>query len=151
MTLVRWNPFRDLNTMQRVMDRLFDESWNNTAATINAQALALDVHESADAYKVTTALPGVKAENIDIQYLDHTLTITAEISQPALPEGSQALMRERYFGKFSRSITLPHQVNSENISADVVDGVLTLTLPKTEEAKPRHIPVRGLLNGNRKN
>ena len=139
--------------MQRVMDRLFDETWGNAQGNLNAQALALDVHESANDYKVVTALPGVKPENIDINYLDRTLTIGVEIPERPVAEGSKALVNEHVYGKFTRNVTLAQPVDAEKIVAEYADGVLTLTLPKTEAAKPRQIPVRPLIsagNGNKK-
>jgi HSP20 family protein len=148
MSLVRWNPFREIAAMQRMMDRMFDDSWTNMRDGFNSQALALDVHETASEYKVVTALPGVKSENIDINYLDRTLTITAEIPEPTLAEGEKAVMNERYYGKFTRSVTLAQPVETEKISAEYADGVLTLTLPKAESAKPRQIPVRPMLKGS---
>jgi HSP20 family protein len=151
MTMVRWNPYRDIAAMQRALNRVFDENWHDEQTGFNTQALALDVYESANAYQVTTVLPGVKAENIEINYLDRTLTITAELPQPTLTEGTRPLMNERLYGKYSRSITLPQPVDSEKIAAEYTDGVLTLTLPKAESAKPRQIPVRPLISSNGSN
>lgn len=151
MTIVRWNPYRDIAAMQRVMDRLFDDNWSSAHPAFDAQALALDVYETANDYRVTASLPGVNPENLNISYLDRTLTIAAETSAAALPEGAKALMNERYFGKFARSITLAQPVNSDHITADYVNGVLTLTLPKAESSKPRQIPVRSTINGNSTN
>lgn len=148
MTLVRWNPFREVAAMQRMMDRLMDETWNNVQPVFNASALALDVHESADNYVVSAVLPGITPDKIDITFNDRTLTISAEIPQPEIPEGVRVLMNERIYGKFSRSVSLATPVDSDKIAAEYVNGVLTLTLPKAESAKPRQIPVRTTISSN---
>jgi HSP20 family protein len=106
--------------------------------------LAVDVRESNDAFVVTASVPGVSADEVDITVLGETLRIRGERreQQEASGEAGRWLLRERRFGAFERTITLPSVIRSNAASADFKDGVLTITLPKAEEAKPRSIPVR---------
>src|SRR5690606_21657589 len=110
--------------------------------------LAVDVRETNDAYVVTASVPGVAASDVDISVLGETLRIrgqrheTHESSGDTEADAGRWLIRERRFGAFERSITLPSAIKSAGASADFKDGVLTVTLPKAEEAKPRSIPVR---------
>lgn len=131
------------------LDRVFDDWWRATETTPRRDnyALALDVQETDKAYIVTTALPGINSDNIDIRLNDGTLTINAEIPAPSLPEGAQIRLQERRYGKFSRTLYLPQEVQSDAIEADFANGVLTITIPKVEAAQPRSIPVR--VNGHK--
>jgi len=148
MAMMRWNPMREVLAMQRMMDRLIDETWGavrNAEAEVSAATLALDVHETPTGYVVAATLPGVKAEDIHITYHDGVLTVAGDVPQfrPAGEDKDiRALMTERAWGKFSRSIRLPQPIQADNIEATYENGVLTLTLPKSPEAQPRMIPVR---------
>ncbi len=144
-TVVRWNPLREMASMQGTLDRLFDETWR-TARTADTGSLALDVHETDQAYLVYAALPGVNADAVNISLHDGVLTISGEVEQ-FTPENSRALMLERGYGKFQRSIRLPQAVNINAVEATIENGVLSLTLPKTAEAQPRVIHVK-TANGN---
>ncbi len=143
MAVVRWNPIREMAAMQTTLDRLFDEAWRGGRMG-ESQALALDVHETDSAYEVSAAVPGVNADHLNISVHDGVLTISGEMAQQTRSENekSRALMLERVYGKFTRSIRLPQPVNAEGIEALLENGVLKLTLPKTEQAQPRQIPVR---------
>lgn len=144
-TMVRWNPVREIAAMQEAMDRIFDENRRvarNNGNGVNTRSLALDVHENENTYTVLTVLPGINPENIDVRLHDNVLTISAEVAKPEIDENTRVLLNERMYGKFSRSITLPNEVDGDNVEAAYDNGVLTLTLPKVEEAQPRQIPVR---------
>jgi HSP20 family protein len=125
--------------MQSALDRMFDESWRGARA--DANALALDVHETDSAYIISAALPGVNADAVSINLHDNVLTITAELPQ-ATYENSRALMLERSYGKVQRSIRLPQPIDANGVEATMDNGVLHLTLSKTPEAQPRNIPVK---------
>lgn len=127
------------------LDRAFEDLWranDTTTPRRDNYALALDVQETDKAYIVITALPGVSSDNIDIRLHDGSLTINAEIPAPSLAEGAQLRLQERRYGKFSRTLHLPQEVQSDAIEADYANGLLTITIPKVEAAQPRTIPVR---------
>lgn len=141
-TLIRWNPLRELAAMQSAMDRMFDESWRDVRPAFEGTNLAIDVHESDDAYTIVANLPGVNAEDIDINLHDNVLSIGVEINRQEREENERTLIEERFYGKLSRSFRLPQPVDNDHVEASYDNGVLTLTLPKTEEAQPRRIAVK---------
>ncbi len=145
MTLVRrWDPFREMAELRATMDRLLNETRNlpllATEETI--WMLPLDVSETEDAYIVKASIPGVNPDDIDITLTDNVLTIKAEIKEEKEIEEAKYHLRERRFGVFSRSITLPTAVEADKVEAVYENGVLTLTIPKAEEVKPRKIAVQ---------
>ncbi|NWF70890.1 MAG: Hsp20/alpha crystallin family protein [Chloroflexi bacterium] len=145
MSIVRWNPIREMLAMQSALDRMFDDTRRGLGEA--GSALALDVHEDDKVFTVVTSLPGVKPENINVSLHEDVLTITGEIPAQTR-ENARTLMQERVYGKFTRSLRLPQAVNSGAVEAVFDNGVLTLTLPKTEEAQPKQIPVK-VGNGKR--
>ncbi|MEO1163086.1 MAG: Hsp20/alpha crystallin family protein [Chloroflexota bacterium] len=122
------------------IDRFFNE-WNNAINTTNNKSFALDVHENDDAFTVQAEVPGIDADNINIRLHEDTLTIEVENSYENREERGDAILQERRYGSFSRSLRFPVHVNSDNVSADYTDGVLTITVPKAEEVKPRRIEI----------
>ncbi len=150
--ITRWNPFREMANMQNVFDRFFDDwrpyanDWRPFFAEgMNANMLAINVHEDDNQYTVTTELPGVKSENINVRQDGDYLLIEADIPEETSEQqddNKRWLVRERRSGHFSRSIRLPQNVNFDKSEATYHDGVLTLTLPKAENALPRQIPVK---------
>ncbi len=157
--ITRWNPFREMANMQREFDRFFDDwrpfsyEWRPLFNEgMNANTLAIDAHEDDKQYTVTTELPGVKSENIHVSQDGDYLLIEADIPEETSEkqdESKRWLVRERRSGHFSRRIRLPQNVDFAKSEANYHDGVLTLTLPKSENAQPRQIPVKtGNGNGN---
>ncbi|HWQ83926.1 MAG TPA: Hsp20/alpha crystallin family protein [Anaerolineales bacterium] len=144
--LVRWNPYREMNHMRRMMDRVYDENlaqrWNE--AERSASPLALDVKESDEAYLVKATLPGIDPQDVEITYNNKTLTIQGELKNEEEHENERYHMRERYSGKFYRQLRLPFPINEEAIEAKYENGILTLTLPKSEELKPKKIVVQAV-------
>lgn len=140
--IVRWNPFRELAAMQSAMDRMFDETWRDVRPYMSQNNLAVDVHEDENSYIVTADVPGVNPDNIDVTLHDNVLTISVEIHQPEIEEGRRVHVQERFYGQLTRRFSLPQPVDNENVEATYDSGVLTLTLPKTEEAKPRQIKIK---------
>lgn len=141
-TIIRWNPIREMAAMQSALDRVFEDAWRGSRSTMTGSALALDVFEAEGTYTVVASLPGLNAEQINVSVHDGVLTISGELPEDELDENVRMLLRERPAGKFSRSITLPEAVQTDNVEAAYENGVLTLTLPKLPELQPRTIPVR---------
>jgi HSP20 family protein len=142
--MIRRDPFREMMTLRSAMDRLFDTAfmsepgeWPNFVDT-----LPLDVSETEDEYLVKASIPGIKPEDLEITYNSKMLTIKGEFKAEEVKEDVQYHLRERRYGSFARSLTLPAAVKSEAIEARCEAGVLTLKLPKTEEVKPKKIAVR---------
>ncbi len=142
--IIRWDPFREMVTMRSAMDRLFNSMASESADWPQSTVwnLALDVAETADQYVVKASLPGVKPEDLEITYNANTLTIKGEIKAEEETENKRYHLRERRYGSFTRSLTLPDTVKADTIQASYDAGVLTLTLPKAEEAKPKRITVQ---------
>lgn len=139
----RWDPFRDLLTMRGAMDRLLDSSLGEQGEWSKPEwALPLDVTENENEYVVKASIPGMKPEDLDITYNNNMLTIRGETKSEEEKEDTRYHLRERRFGSFSRSITLPTSVNAGKIKASYDAGVLTLQLPKAEESKPRRIQIQ---------
>jgi len=147
--LVRWNPTnrtRSLRTMQTDMDRLIESFFETPKVTSASHAnLALDVVETETSYLISAALPGLKAEEIDMTVEDGVLTISGELksnfdfSGDSEDEKVTFHLRERFYGGFSRKLRLPKDVDTDEISASHEDGVLTITLAKSEAAQPKKI------------
>jgi len=142
--LVRWEPFRDMVSLREAMDRMWDESMFRQLSPLgilSEGSLAVDMYETADSVVVKTAIPGVKADEIDVSVTGDTLTIKAETKQEQEIKRENYLRRERRYGSLCRSVTLPGGLVGEQAEADYTDGVLTLTFPKAEEVKPKNIKV----------
>jgi len=145
MTLIRrTNPFGELISLRSAMDRLFEDSWvrRHDGLLADDQPLALDVRTTSDAYEIEAALPGVKPEDVDISVLGETLTITAKTNQEQTREDEGYSYREIRRGSFSRSVTLPSAVKADAASATFENGMLHLSIPKAEAAKPRQIQIK---------
>jgi HSP20 family protein len=133
----------DLMRMNTLVNEVFG-SWplEREAATLgSAWAPPVDVFENADAIKIMAELPGVKVEDVKISLENNRLTLRGEKKQIAEETTEKVHRYERAYGAFERTFTLPGIVDSERIQATYQDGILTVTLPKAERAKPREIPV----------
>jgi len=128
--------------LREEFDRVFDTSFGSVfrpLGSLNRWNPAVDVYQNKDQYTVHAELPGLKKEEIELSLNGDTLTISGERKQETKSEeGSRT---ERFFGKFQRSVILPVPVNAEKVNATYKDGILTVVLPKAEEAKPKQIPV----------
>ena len=109
-----------------------------------SHGLALDVEEGSDGYTLRANLPGAKLEDIDISIHEDVLTITAETASEQVDENSRLVIRERRSGKFTRSLRFPVDVHGEAVEASFDNGVLEIWVPKTEQVKPRQIPVNAV-------
>jgi HSP20 family protein len=146
MTLTKWDPFRDLVTLQDRMNRLFDESVRNVrtgdeALSSGIWSPAVDIYETENEVVLKAELPEVNQKEIDIQVENNTLTLRGErkFDREAKQENFHRV--ERAYGTFSRSFTLPGTIDQERIKADYRDGILKISLPKREESKPKQIKV----------
>jgi HSP20 family protein len=142
--IVRWEPFRDMVSLRDAMDRMFEEGFLRPPVPFAPWAegsLSVDMYETDDSVVVKTAIPGVKAEDIDVSITGDTLTIKAETKEEEEVKRENYLRRERRFGSYCRSVTLPGGLETDKADADYNDGILTLTLPKAEEIKPKSIKV----------
>ncbi len=137
-----YNPFRD-------MDRIFTQLARTAANDV--RTMPMDLYRDGDEFVVKIDLPGAAADSIDIDIDDRTLTVRAERPQPELRtdnENNRWVSRERAHGSYARQLTLGPGLNLAEVGADYTDGVLTLTIPVAEEAKPRKIKVtRGNASG----
>jgi HSP20 family protein len=129
-----WPAFNRLANLQDELDRLFE-------TPLQAWAPALDVHEDKDQFTVSLEVPGLKREDINVHLEDGALVISGERKEEAVSEDTEVHRRERYYGKFSRALTLPTAVAADKVKAAYKDGILTVKLPKAEEAKPKQIDV----------
>lgn len=141
-TITRWNPFREMAAMQSALDRLFDDTWQTSWLVSGSNMLPLDVYETDTAYTVSTALPGLSADQINVKIENGALVISANVPQPTLPENARLLIQERPFGQLVRTVNLPQPVDMQHVEASYEQGVLTLTLPKSPEAQPKMIPIK---------
>ncbi|MFL7837167.1 MAG: Hsp20/alpha crystallin family protein [Candidatus Promineifilaceae bacterium] len=144
MAIVRWNPTHDMMRLRSEFDRLFDETLELPAWRWPQQThqLAIDVAEDDAAYIIKASVPGIKADDLDVSIIDNVLTIKGEIKDENELDEENYHLRERRWGSFSRSITLPSAVDADAVEASYEDGVLTLNIPKTEEVKARRIPIK---------
>jgi HSP20 family protein len=149
MSMELWDPFEQALSLRSVMDRLLQESFVRPQTTGSmtrgdqGMMLPLDIHESEDAYTLQASLPGVKPEDVQIQITGDTVTIRGETQEKREEKrGDQVLLRERRAGVFSRTVSLPTPIDADHAEARFENGVLTLTLPKSQQAKPRRISVR---------
>jgi HSP20 family protein len=131
MRLVRYNPWEDVTTAQRVFNRIFDETWE----TARYSKLPAEIHDSNDTIYLKLAIPGIKAEDLDIQVADDTVSITGERKSEAKTEDKGNIRSEFQYGKFQRVISLPVKVKNHSVTAEYKDGILHLTLPKAEDSK----------------
>ena len=141
--LTRWDPFQEMLNLRRTVDRLFDNaSPDHEWGQPTMWGLAVDVVENKDDFIVKASVPGINPDDLDISYADDTLTIKGEIKSDNEVKENQYHFRERRFGSFSRSISLPTKIKGDAIEASYQNGVVTLRLPKAEEVKPKRIAIK---------
>jgi len=146
MNLVRWEPLNDLVTLRQAMDRLFEDSFvklpHAAAGGDGAFIPAVDIYETADKIGIKASMPGVKAEDIDINVTPEGVIIKGESKSENEVKDEQYVRREFRYGAFSRTIALPRGLKIDKAEANMDSGVLTLEIPKAEEVKPKSIKIR---------
>lgn len=142
-SLIRWEPFRELLSMRDWMDRFFEDAFTRMDRPLGFLGVpSVDMYQTDDDVIVKATLPGVKPEDINISVTGDVLNIRGEVKEEQVKEGASYHLRERRFGTFSRSLPLPSAVVADRAKAEFDNGVLTLTLPKAEEVKPKTITVK---------
>lgn len=139
--LWNWPAADSLQILQQGINRFFEVAEENGNA-VNGWNPALDIHEDKDSLIVTAELPGMKKNEIDISIHEGVLTITGERKYEKTSEGTSVSRSERFYGRFQRSVNLPKKVDVDQVKAAYKDGILSISLPKAAEAKPRQIEVK---------
>ncbi len=142
--LTRWEPVREMMTLREAMDRLFDDAFTRPLNVRDGgwSAPAIDMYQTDNEVVVKAAIPGFKADDVQINVTGDVLTLRGEMKHEEEKKDKAWHIREQRWGSFERSITLPTDVKADKASADFEDGVLTITLPKAEEVKPKTITVK---------
>jgi HSP20 family protein len=146
MTIVRWEPFRELNTLQSEMNRLFDSVFDaprggNGGGALRRWMPAMDLVETDEHFVLRADLPGLGEDDVKIEVEDSTLTVSGERKAEHEERGEGFHRLERAFGTFSRSLTLPKGVDADAVTANFERGVLEVRVPKPEQRKPRRIEI----------
>jgi len=144
--VTNWSPFWQLSTLRDEIDRLFeaplDEFTRSSQQFLSGWIPAVDMYEDKDNFVVRAELPGMKKEQIDISLHEGVLSLSGERQNDEANKDAEVYRSERFTGRFQRTITLPAAVQADKVSAAYKDGMLVVTLPKTEEAKPKQIEVK---------
>ncbi len=151
MALVRWDPVRELDSLQGDMNRLFDRFFEGRSAngTSRRWIPAMDLVETDDHLVLRGDLPGMTEDDVDIEIKDNILTVSGERKSESEQSAEGYHRVERAFGRFSRSLTLPPGVDAERVDAKFEDGVLEVRIPKPAEAKPTRVQIgKGTVEGS---
>ena len=141
--IMRWEPFRNLSALQEQVNRLFQSNFPSRGDqfALTAWAPAVDVYETEDELVIKADLPDVSEKNLDVRVENNMLTIHGERKFEQEAKEENYLRMERAYGSFSRSFSLPNTLNTEAVKAEYKDGVLTITLPKRAESKPKQVKI----------
>jgi HSP20 family protein len=145
--LIRWEPAREMMTLREAMDRLFDDAFTRPLGFGNGHGNAwsvpaVDMYQTDNDVVVKASLPGIKAEEVQINVTGDVLTIKGETNQNDETKEKAWHIREQRWGMFERSVALPTPVVADKAKADFENGIVTITLPKAEEAKPKSITIK---------
>jgi len=142
--LIRWEPARDMMTLREAMDRLFDDAFTRPFK-LNGGSLgspAIDMYQTDGEVVVKAAVPGFKPEEVNISVTGDIMTIKGDVNKEHEVKEKAYHLRERHWGSFERSVMLPTEVKSDQAKAEFEHGILTITLPKDERAKPKTIAIK---------
>jgi HSP20 family protein len=141
--ITRWEPVREMMTLREAMDRLFDDAFTRPLSMSGVSTMpAIDLYQTNDEVVVKASLPGLKTEDVQITVTEDILTLRGEFKQEDVQSEATYHIREQRFGSFERSIMLPTDVQTEKAKADFENGILTITLPKADEVKPKSITIK---------
>jgi len=152
-SVIRWEPFRNANSLQEQFSRLFDTSFpgRSSESDLTTWAPAVDIQETENELVLKADLPGIEEKDIDVRIENNTLTIRGERKFEKQVNEDNYLRVERSYGSFSRSFSLPNTINTEAIHAEYKNGVLTVQMPKRAESKPKQVKVNvEATNGDKK-
>lgn len=143
-SIIRWEPAREMMTLREAMDRLFDDAFTRPLSLNNGNwsVPAVDMYQTDNEVVVKAALPGIKADDVQINVTGEVLTLKGETKHEEEKKEKAYHLREQRWGAFERSIVLPTEVVADKAKADFENGVLTITLPKAEEVKPKTISIK---------
>lgn len=141
MSIVRWDPFVNLSSIQKGMSNFFDNNFFTKGEFSNIWSPSLDVQESNEAFLVEADLPGLKIEDINLEINKNNLVISGERKSEKEEKETNFYKKEISYGSFKRELTLPQSVDSDKISAKYTDGVLHINIPKSESTKPKQITI----------
>lgn len=141
MALTRWEP-RDLFGLRRELDSMFDTFLGRGERFAVAWTPPMDVTELENEIQIQIELPGMKADDINVSITNNIMTLSGEKKEESERRGEDFHVKERTFGSFTRSVTLPSVVNADKITARFTDGILKISLPKAEEARAKRIEVK---------
>jgi HSP20 family protein len=144
--VIRWQPLSEMVTLRDAMDRLFDDAFtrplNMADGSRFRMAPSVDMFETENEVVIKAALPGIRAEEVDINVTGEMLTLKGQIKEQSETQDKAYHIREQRWGSFERSIPLPTAIIADKAKADFENGILTVTLPKADEVKPRTITVK---------
>ena len=146
MNLVRWNPWREMSTLQNRISRFFDEplfnpAWFEEDFEMGSWHPAVDMYDNDDSIVIKAELPGVDKKDVSIDVKDRVLTLKGERNHENEVKEENYYRKERSYGKFQRMFTLPAEVDPDKINAEFKDGLLKIEIPKPEEHKPKAITI----------
>jgi HSP20 family protein len=141
--LIRWEPAREMMTLREAMDRLFDDAFTRPfGLTSGLQAPAIDLYQTEDEIIIHAVLPGLKADDVQLSITGDLLTLKGEFKEKEEKKEKAYHLREQHYGSFERVIGLPTEVVADKAKADFEDGILTITLPKADDVKPKTITIK---------
>lgn len=141
--LIRWEPVREMMTLREAMDQLFNDAFTRPVNMSGGSGVpAIDLYQNNDEVVVKAALPGLKADDVQISVTADVLTLRGEFKQENEQKNATYHIREQRYGSFERSVMLPSDVQTDKAKADFENGILTVTLPKAESVKPKTINIK---------
>ena len=147
MTIVKWDPFRNVAALQDRINRIFDESFSRTAdldddISMSAWKPLVDIYETDEAIILKAELPGIQKEDVSVEVKDNVITLKGVRTEEKEIKEKNYYRKERALGTFSRAFNLQHRIQPDKIKARFKDGVLKIEIPKPEEEKPKQITVK---------